>query len=162
MLRPRRICVGHVHRYRRGSHAAIEPAGMLFSSLSFAVFFPTVVILYYALKECWKVPLLLLASCIFYMCSCRSTRSSSSRSSRSTSFLAPVIAASQGRRHLASLWISAAAKLGMLASSILELLHHQCRRVRERPSLKLRACAPCDRAFLRPFARTPLVFCSFD
>ncbi len=40
---------------------------MLFNSLSFLIFFPTVVCLYYALPNRWRIFLLLAASCIFYM-----------------------------------------------------------------------------------------------
>ncbi len=40
---------------------------MLFNSLEFAVFFPLVVMLYYSLAQAWRLPLLLLASCLFYM-----------------------------------------------------------------------------------------------
>jgi alginate O-acetyltransferase complex protein AlgI len=40
---------------------------MLFNSLSFAIFFPLVVALYYSLPQARRLPLLLLASCVFYM-----------------------------------------------------------------------------------------------
>jgi alginate O-acetyltransferase complex protein AlgI len=40
---------------------------MLFNSLSFAIFFPLVVSLYYSLPQSRRLPLLLVASCIFYM-----------------------------------------------------------------------------------------------
>lgn len=40
---------------------------MLFNSLAFLIFFPTVVFLYYALPNRWRIFLLLAASCIFYM-----------------------------------------------------------------------------------------------
>ena len=40
---------------------------MLFNSLQFLFFFPTVVALYYALPRSWRLPLLLLTSCVFYM-----------------------------------------------------------------------------------------------
>jgi alginate O-acetyltransferase complex protein AlgI len=40
---------------------------MLFNSLSFALFFPTVCILYFVLPFRWRTPLLLVASCAFYM-----------------------------------------------------------------------------------------------
>ncbi len=39
---------------------------MLFNSFSFAVFFPVVTILYFALPQQWKNTFLLLASCVFY------------------------------------------------------------------------------------------------
>ena len=42
------------------------PPGMLFNSLSFAVFFPVVTVLYFALPHRWRNGLLLVASCIFY------------------------------------------------------------------------------------------------
>jgi alginate O-acetyltransferase complex protein AlgI len=40
---------------------------MLFNSLEFAVFFPIVTLLYFALPQRLRVPLLLAASCVFYM-----------------------------------------------------------------------------------------------
>ena len=40
---------------------------MLFNSLEFALFFPLVAILYFVLPLAWKTPLLLVASCAFYM-----------------------------------------------------------------------------------------------
>lgn len=40
---------------------------MLFNSLSFLVFFPIVTTLYFLIPHRWRTPLLLLASCIFYM-----------------------------------------------------------------------------------------------
>jgi alginate O-acetyltransferase complex protein AlgI len=40
---------------------------MLFNSLAFAVFFPVVVALYFLLPQWARTPLLLVASCIFYM-----------------------------------------------------------------------------------------------
>src|SRR3954453_16268591 len=40
---------------------------MLFNSIQFAVFFPIVVALFYFLPQRWRVHLLLVASCIFYM-----------------------------------------------------------------------------------------------
>jgi alginate O-acetyltransferase complex protein AlgI len=40
---------------------------MLFNSLQFAIFFPLVTLLYFGLPQRGRVPLLLLASCIFYM-----------------------------------------------------------------------------------------------
>ncbi len=40
---------------------------MLFNSLEFAVFFPLVVALYFLLSGRWRTPLLLVASCVFYM-----------------------------------------------------------------------------------------------
>src|SRR5258705_4249688 len=40
---------------------------MLFNSLEFALFFPTVVGLYFLLPRWTRTPLLLLASCLFYM-----------------------------------------------------------------------------------------------
>lgn len=40
---------------------------MLFNSLEFAVFFPMVVALFYILPQRWRVHLLLVASCVFYM-----------------------------------------------------------------------------------------------
>ena len=40
---------------------------MLFNSLQFAIFFPLVVVLYYSLPQPRRLPLLLLASCAFYM-----------------------------------------------------------------------------------------------
>src|SRR2546425_13044848 len=40
---------------------------MLFNSLEFAVFFPVVTLLYFALRDRLRVWLLLVASCIFYM-----------------------------------------------------------------------------------------------
>ena len=40
---------------------------MLFNSFSFLIFFPSVVILYYYLPKHWRIGLLLLASCYFYM-----------------------------------------------------------------------------------------------
>lgn len=40
---------------------------MLFNSLEFAIFFPVVVALYFLLRDSWRVPLLLVSSCIFYM-----------------------------------------------------------------------------------------------
>jgi hypothetical protein len=40
---------------------------MLFNSFEFAVFFPTVVLLYYALPRSARPSLLLIASCAFYM-----------------------------------------------------------------------------------------------
>lgn len=40
---------------------------MLFNSLEFAIFLPLVVGLYFCLPWRWRTPLLLLASCIFYM-----------------------------------------------------------------------------------------------
>ena len=40
---------------------------MLFNSLAFAIFFPLVVALYYSLPQPRRLPLLLLASCVFYM-----------------------------------------------------------------------------------------------
>jgi alginate O-acetyltransferase complex protein AlgI len=40
---------------------------MLFNSLQFAVFFPVVTLLYFLLPQKARVPLLLIASCVFYM-----------------------------------------------------------------------------------------------
>lgn len=40
---------------------------MLFNSLEFAIFFPVVAALYFLLPHGWRTPLLLVASCIFYM-----------------------------------------------------------------------------------------------
>lgn len=40
---------------------------MLFNSLEFAIFFPVVVALYFLLSQRWRTPLLLVASCVFYM-----------------------------------------------------------------------------------------------
>src|ERR1700723_2049017 len=40
---------------------------MLFNSLQFAVFFPVVTLLYFLLPHKGRVPLLLVASCVFYM-----------------------------------------------------------------------------------------------
>jgi alginate O-acetyltransferase complex protein AlgI len=40
---------------------------MLFNSLSFFIFFPLVVSLYFLLPQRWRWGLLLTASCIFYM-----------------------------------------------------------------------------------------------
>jgi alginate O-acetyltransferase complex protein AlgI len=40
---------------------------MLFNSLQFAIFFPVVTVLYFALPHRWRGTLLLLASCVFYM-----------------------------------------------------------------------------------------------
>ncbi len=40
---------------------------MLFNSLDFAIFFPVVVMLYFALPALARTPLLLVASCVFYM-----------------------------------------------------------------------------------------------
>lgn len=40
---------------------------MLFNSLEFAIFFPVIVVLYFALPRSWSTPLLLVASCGFYM-----------------------------------------------------------------------------------------------
>ena len=40
---------------------------MLFNSLEFAVFFPIAVIAYYLCPRQWRVGLLLVASCLFYM-----------------------------------------------------------------------------------------------
>src|SRR5690242_13283594 len=40
---------------------------MLFNSLEFAIFFPVVVGLYFLLPQRWRVALLLVASCLFYM-----------------------------------------------------------------------------------------------
>jgi len=40
---------------------------MLFNSFNFAIFFPLVVALYYSLPQRHRLPLLLLASCLFYM-----------------------------------------------------------------------------------------------
>ena len=40
---------------------------MLFNSLQFAVFFPVVTLLYFVLPQRGRVPLLLVASCWFYM-----------------------------------------------------------------------------------------------
>ena len=40
---------------------------MLFNSLQFAIFFPVVTLLYFALPHRWRGALLLAASCLFYM-----------------------------------------------------------------------------------------------
>jgi len=40
---------------------------MLFNSLEFAIFFPLVVALYFGLSQRWRTPMLLVASCVFYM-----------------------------------------------------------------------------------------------
>lgn len=40
---------------------------MLFNSLTYAIFLPIVVALYWASPKKWRVPILLLASYIFYM-----------------------------------------------------------------------------------------------
>ncbi|MDB4881892.1 MAG: D-alanyl-lipoteichoic acid biosynthesis protein DltB [Gemmatimonadetes bacterium] len=40
---------------------------MLFNSLQFAIFFPIVTLLYFALPHRWRGAMLLLASCLFYM-----------------------------------------------------------------------------------------------
>lgn len=40
---------------------------MLFNSLEFAVFFPLIVALYFLISSRWRTPLLLVASCVFYM-----------------------------------------------------------------------------------------------
>lgn len=40
---------------------------MLFNSLEFAIFFPVVVAIYFLLPQRFRTPLLLLASCVFYM-----------------------------------------------------------------------------------------------
>ena len=40
---------------------------MLFNSFAFLIFFPVTAFLYYLLPKKWQVPVLLLASCIFYM-----------------------------------------------------------------------------------------------
>lgn len=40
---------------------------MLFNSLEFAIFFPLVVALYFGLAQRWRTPMLLVASCVFYM-----------------------------------------------------------------------------------------------
>ena len=40
---------------------------MLFNSLQFALFFPVVTLLYFALPHRWRGTMLLLASCVFYM-----------------------------------------------------------------------------------------------
>jgi alginate O-acetyltransferase complex protein AlgI len=40
---------------------------MLFDSLQFAIFFPIVTLLYFALPHRQRGPMLLVASCLFYM-----------------------------------------------------------------------------------------------
>ena len=40
---------------------------MLFNSLQFAIFFPVVTLLYFALPHRWRGAMLLGASCVFYM-----------------------------------------------------------------------------------------------
>ena len=40
---------------------------MLFNSLEFAIFFPLVGTLYFLLPQRWRTPMLLVASCVFYM-----------------------------------------------------------------------------------------------
>src|SRR3982751_1240845 len=40
---------------------------MLFNSFEFAIFFPIVTLLYFLLPQKLRVPLLLIASCVFYM-----------------------------------------------------------------------------------------------
>lgn len=40
---------------------------MLFNSLEFALFFPVVIGLYFGIPQRWRTPMLLVASCVFYM-----------------------------------------------------------------------------------------------
>ena len=60
---------------------------MLFNSLQFALFFPLVTLLYFALPHRWRGHVLLVASCQFYMAfvPVYIAASSSSRSSSTTS-----------------------------------------------------------------------------
>ena len=44
-----------------------EAARMIFNSAEFLIFYPLVLLLYFVLPKCFKWPLLLIASCFFYM-----------------------------------------------------------------------------------------------
>ncbi len=87
---------------------------MLFNSFSFAVFFPVVVIFYFLLPAKYRVPFLLLASCIFYMAFVPQYILILFALITLDFFLGQLIAKEEGRRRVALLWVSIAANLGML------------------------------------------------
>lgn len=87
---------------------------MLFNSLSFAVFFPTVVISYYLLPERFRTFFLLVASCVFYMAFVPSYILILFAVITIDFFLAQLIVKNAGRRRLILLWGSIAANLGIL------------------------------------------------
>ena len=87
---------------------------MLFNSLSFAFFFPAVVIPYYILPEKFRPYLLLLASCLFYMAFVPKYLLILFALITLDFFLAQIIAKNTGRTRTACLWMSVTANLGML------------------------------------------------
>ncbi len=87
---------------------------MLFNSLSFAVFFPVVVISYFALPARLRPSLLLTASCLFYMAFVPSYILILFALITLDYFLAQLIARCEGRRRLVLLVLSIVANLGML------------------------------------------------
>ena len=87
---------------------------MLFNSLSFAVFFPVVVVLYYTLPQRYHVPLLLVASCVFYMAFVPQYILVLFTLITLDFFLAQLIEKQTGRRRAALLWTSVAGNIGML------------------------------------------------
>lgn len=87
---------------------------MLFNSLSFAVFFPAVVISYYLLPHKLRSLFLLAASCLFYMAFVPKYILVLFALITLDFFLARLIAKEAGRRRLALLWISISGNLGML------------------------------------------------
>src|SRR3989344_5030668 len=87
---------------------------MLFNSLSFAVFFPVVVVLYYTLPQRYHVPLLLIASCVFYMAFVPQYILVLFTLITLDFFLAQLIEKQTGRRRAALLWTSVAGNIGML------------------------------------------------
>src|SRR5829696_6596430 len=58
-----------VRRFVIVAHPARDSSSVtvLFNSLQFAIFFPVVTLLYFALPHRWRGTMLLAASCLFYM-----------------------------------------------------------------------------------------------
>ena len=50
-----------------GIRIGLQQSEYVFNSLEFAIFFPLVATLYFLLPQRWRTPMLLVASCVFYM-----------------------------------------------------------------------------------------------
>ena len=87
---------------------------MLFDSLSFLIFFPTVVVLYFLCPPKFRVLLLLIASCIFYASYVPKYLLILFFLITLDFFLAQQIATAAGKLRTVLLWISISANLGML------------------------------------------------
>jgi D-alanyl-lipoteichoic acid acyltransferase DltB (MBOAT superfamily) len=87
---------------------------VLFDSLSFAAFFPTVVVVYFLLPAVARPYFLLLASCVFYMAFVPKYILILFALITLDFFLAQIIERNVGRLRTICLWISIAGNIGML------------------------------------------------